>query len=351
MNARIATMEQQMLALISSVFDAYTVVLFLPCRQRDAEEDGCRLAAYFSLGDSVRPDTLVKPGQDLVGWILANKQPLEVSSLQEHGKLIYYGDADEAGIKAFMGCPLPGGGVLCVDTKRQYEFTEREQKHLQLFATLLSGIYTIDSQESRLGDIPRFFARLETLDELRVHYRTWDNYITSFLRIVADAARFDYAAFVSVEVPDESYSISAENRPVLVSGKEPFYQSINAGLAGWVLRNGQSVVQTGEEGRVPALFGVSSNLPEFASVAVFPVVINKTVRACLCFGHPEVHPVNASMRTFFREAVGLLTVHTENLYLRMRLRKSMDMAQIYTHGPRTHSQNFVVTQSATEDKK
>ncbi|MDO4840770.1 MAG: GAF domain-containing protein [Desulfovibrionaceae bacterium] len=351
MNARIATMEQQMLALISSVFDAYTVVLFLPRQQGEAEEAECRLTAYYSQGDSVRPDTVVRPGQDLVGWILANGQPLQVSSFQEHGKLIYYGDAEEAGIKAFMGCPVPGGGVLCVDTKRQQEFNEKEHKQLHMFAALLSGVYAAASEESMLGDIPRFFSRLETLDDLRLHYKTWDTFIASFLRIVADAARFDYAAFVSVEVPDESYSISAENKPVLVVGREPFYQSINAGLAGWVLRNGQPIVQTGEEGRVPALFGVSSNLPEFAAVAVFPVVINKTVRACVCFGHTEVHPVNQSMRTFFREAVSLLAVHSENLYLRMRLRKSMDMAQIYTRAPRMHSQNVAFAQSATEDKK
>ena len=37
-----------------------------------------------------------------------------------------------------MGCPVPTGGALCVDSKRQYSFTDRDYKLLQLFAELVS---------------------------------------------------------------------------------------------------------------------------------------------------------------------------------------------------------------------
>ncbi len=332
MNARIAAMEQQVLTLMSSVFDAYSVVLFLPDGQ--AEDAECRLASYYSFGGDVQPETRVRPGQDLVGWILANQQPLAVSPLQEHGRLIYYGDGNDAGIKSFMGCPVLGGGVLCIDTQREEPFTAKEQEQLALFSSILSGVYSLNSQETKLGDMPRFFSKLGELDELRVHYRTWDSYIASFVSIVAQASRFDYVAFVNIEVPGESYAICAENQTVLVRNNEPFYQSIHSGLAGWVLRNGQPIVLTGEEGRVPALFGTSENLPEFAAAVVYPVFVNKSVLACLCLGHTKVHPVTETLKTFLKEAVGLLTVHAENLHLRMRLRRSMNTAQVYTKAPR-----------------
>ncbi len=337
MNTRIATLEQQTLSLFAGVFDAYSVVLFLPVQTAEGGDEECRIAAYFSLGDHVDPDCVIASGQGLVGWIMASRKPLEVPQFnQGHNALLYYGAVDEPGIKAFMGCPLPGGGVLCVDTKRQYSFNEREHKHLQMLAAILGGMHSLARDDRVLGDIPRYFATIEALEDLRRNYKGWNSYISAFLNSVADATGFDYAAFVSVEVPGESYSISAENQPVLARRGAPFYQSISSGLAGWVLRNGQPVLHSGEEGRAPALFGTSENLPDFAAVAVLPVTINKTVRACLSLGHNEAHPINETMRSFLRTAVGMLAAHGDNLYLRLRLSETMGRARVYTRGPRAH---------------
>ncbi len=354
MNTRIDTLEQQLLDLFAGVFDAYSVVLFLPV-QADGGDAECRLAAYFNLDSHVDHDCVIAAGQGLVGWIMANKKPLEIQNFNQvndgHNALLYYGAVDEPGIKAFMGCPLPGGGVLCVDTKRQYSFSEREHKHLHMLAEIMAGLHDMARSDRSLGDIPRYFTTIEALEELREHYRGWGTYIQTFLNRVADAAGFDYCAFASVEVPGESYSISAENQPVLVRDGEPFYQSISSGLAGWVLRNGQPVLHSGEEGRAPALFGTSQNLPDFAAVGVLPVTINKSVRACLCLGHNEVHPVNETMRTFLHVAVGMLAGHGENLYLRLRLSETMDRARVYTRGPRAHDPDTEPYRPVRTDKE
>ena len=71
----------------------------------------------------------------LVDWIIRNRQQMLVPNFDQHKhKLGYYREGEEAGIKAFMGCPVPTGGALCVDSKRQYSFTDRDYKLLQLFA-------------------------------------------------------------------------------------------------------------------------------------------------------------------------------------------------------------------------
>ncbi len=329
-----------MLSLIASVFEAYTVALFLPeePEKPGAEVSSCRLAFYFSLGEGVVPGTRIAAGQGLVGWIIANRKPLEVPQFnQQGGGLFYYQPGEEENVKAFMGAPLPAGGALCVDSRRQYSFTEKEYKILQMFAAIVGGTHALVNFDSRCEDIPLYFAQLQVLEDLRLGYRRWGEYIGGFLRSVAEATGFDYCALATVQVPGESYAISDENRPVLVHGGEPFFQSVNCGLAGWVLKNGQPVVQTGEEGRVPALFGTSENLPDFAAVACLPVIVNKSPRACVCLGHSRPRPVDRNMRGFLREAVGMLSVHLEILYLRDRLSSLLASARVYREGPRAHN--------------
>ena len=342
MNIQISTSEQQMLSLICNVFDAYTVTLFLPAGADGtggdaSEEEGYVLAAWFSLGDNVVAETRIRNGQGLVGWIVDKKKFIEIPAFDQHeGGLLYYGPEGDQSIKAFMGCPLPSGGALCVDTKRQYGFTEKEHRHLQMFATILDGVHTQSSFDRSISEIPLYFSKLRAITELVSGYKRWDVFISGFLNCVAAATGFDYCAFASVEVPGESYCIAAENQPVLVHNGEPFFQSISYGLAGWVFRNGQDVVQDGEEGRTVALFGTSENLPAFTSVACLPVFINRSPRACLCLGHTQPHVVSTSMRAFLREAVTLLSMHAEVLYLRNRLRSFMQSATVYHSGPRSH---------------
>lgn len=338
MSSNTLSLEQELLGLVASVFNAYSVVLFLPDAAGD--KDGSQaavLAASFSLGNKIIPDVRMEPGQGLVGWILRSRQPLMVPGFDgQHSNLDYYADGDEAEIKAFMGCPLLTGGALCVDSKTQNAFTDKEHKILQLFAGAIDSLQRSSGEAAAMGDIPGYFSRLGIIEDLRFRHKHWSDYIASYLSCLAEGTGFDYCSFASVNVPGESYCIEAENQPLLVHGAEPFFQAMNNGLAGWVFRNGQPVVHTGEDGRAPSLFGTSENLPEFAAVACLPVLINKATRGVISLGHTKPHPVDETMRTFLNQAVGHLSLYLENMYLRARLRSLMTKAQVYRDGPRAH---------------
>ena len=134
------------LAIITAVFDAYSVVLFLP----DAEED-CKLASFLSFSDCILPPEEAKPG-NLVKWITSNNEPLLVPNFDHRkSRLGYYQPGEDAYIKAFMGCPVPGGGVLCVDSKRQYSFSNKDYKILQLFAELVGQQQPVALEDVRLS--------------------------------------------------------------------------------------------------------------------------------------------------------------------------------------------------------
>ena len=283
-----------MLGLVAGIFDANTVVLFVPDARGSEEPETSRLAAYCSAGDNVIPDVRIAPGQGLVGWILRSRKPLLVPEFDgEHSNLDYYREGGEAAVRSFIGCPLPTGGALCADTSRNHPFTEKDHHILQMCADMIDSIRRRKGAEAIVSEIPGYYLQLGIIEDLRFRFRQWQVYIKNFLLAVAEATGFDYCSFASVNVPGESYCIESENRPRLVQGNEPFFQSMANGLAGWVFRNGQPVVQTGEDGRVPTLFGNSENLPEFSAVICMPVMVNKSTRGVICLGHSQPHAVDA----------------------------------------------------------
>jgi GAF domain-containing protein len=322
-----ANCTESTLAVICSVFDGYSAVLFLP----EAEEE-CRLAASFSLGDYILPAGEISPDKGLVGWIARNRQPLRVPSFDRHkNRLGYYPPEKEADIKAFMGCPVPGGGVLCVDSKRPYAFpTDKESKILQLFSELIGQQQRL-TRESPDGDIPRYFAQLGIIRELRFRHKRWPVFLEHFLHAVRKAADFDYCAFASCAPDSQSYTIEGETARLMRDGQNPSSLPTGSGIVGWVFRNEQPVfAEAGGEAPTTALFGKVGeiqNFPNFPTVMCLPVAISQSTRGVLCLAHTTAAPIPEAVRAFARQAADHLALFLENLYLRTRLRELMPKAE------------------------
>ncbi len=310
------TIDKHILSLVCSVFDAHSAVLFLP----DEGGEEHKLCASFSLGEDIDEDCAIQAGKGLVGWIIHNRQPLLVPNFDQHqGKLGYYLADAEDGIKAFMGCPVPTGGALCVDSKRQYSFSDKDHKLLQLFAELVSRQQGACAQDLA-DDIPRYFAELGIIQDLRSRFKRWPEFLDNFLRTVADATRFDYCAFASLADPDQSYCLEAENRPLFLEGSAKRYLPLGSGLAGWVFRNEQPVFNGGEDTAIPsALFGRMPGIAPFQATICLPVLVNRTANGVLCLGSESPREIDESMRSFVRQAVDYLALYLENLYLKTRL--------------------------------
>lgn len=208
------TLEKHILSIVCSVFDAYSAVLFLP----DEEGETHHLSASFSLGDKISSTAEALPGKGLVGWIIRNRQPLLVPNFdQRQSNLGYYRVDEEASIKAFMGCPVPTGGALCVDSKRQYSFSDKDHKILQLFAELVSRQQSNRGRQELAGDIPRYFAELGVIQDLRFRYKRWPQFLQNYLRTMTEATGFDYCAFASVDIPGETYCVECESTRLLLT--------------------------------------------------------------------------------------------------------------------------------------
>lgn len=317
----------RILGILCSVLDAYSAVLFL----RDVSSDGvcdtessCHLKATFSLGDKVKPSAVVEPGKGLVGWILRNGEPLLVPNFdQRRHQLGYYREGEEDRIKAFMGCALPGGyGVLCVDSKRQYSFSEKDQKLLHLFAELLVEIMGQIglAEEQRLS--LRYYAALKTVYTLRRRHSRWAEFLHQFLQLMAAAGGFSYALFCSLRQDKKSYAVEGENEPLALKARnaaEGF--SVSGGLIGWVFRNGTPFF-SGVSGGFPdtSLFGKGLSTPHFQTIMVLPLIIQGSPWGVLCLADEAPLSLAEETRAFAGMAAEHLALFLENLFIKCRLR-------------------------------
>ena len=325
-----ANCNKSTLTIICSVFDAYSAVLFLP-----ESEGEHKLASFFSLGDRILSPEEADPGKGLAGWIARNRRPLLVPNFdQSKSRLGYYQSDEEKNIKAFMGCPVPGGGVLCVDSKRQYSFSDKDHKILQLFSELI-GQQQRSGMDSPVGDIPRYFAQLGIIQELRFRYKRWPAFLEHFLRTVREAAGFDYCAFASCDAECQTYTIEGETAPLMLDGQNSASLPVNSGIVGWVFRNEQPVFsETAGDAPSAAPFGKAGDVSSFQTVMCLPVAIDRVTRGVICLAHTTVLPMPEVMRSFVRQATDHLALFLENLYLKNRLRSLLPkVKELHSKGP------------------
>lgn len=338
----------QLLAIVCSVFDAYSATLFLPREEGEA----CELAGFFSLGDKIVQNALIEPGKGLAGWILRNNQPLLVPNFdQRQSNLGYYSGGEEVNIKAFMGCPVPTGGILCVDSKRQYSFSDKDHKILQMFSELIARQQAGTGRENLAGDIPRYFAQLGIIQSLRFRYKRWPVFLQHFVRTVAEATGYDYCAFASIDPSGETYTIEGESVRLLLDGKNGLTLPLSSGIAGWVFRDErQAVFSEGAGGSGTAsLFGRLPDMPAFQAVICLPVVVNRAARGVLCLGHTEPRSMDEPLRSFVHQCVDHLALFLENLYLKTRLRLFLPKARLHSQGSGAYDPDAAPQRFAEEE--
>ena len=315
----IAITYKRILDIICNVFDAYSAVLILP-----SGIERYSLAAYFSLGDNIEDQAEIMPGQGLAGWIIRNQAPLLINKFDEQQSHIgYYRNNEESAIKAFMGSPLRSGGAVCVDSKRQYSFADKDLKLLRFFADFVSGlaqdaVRTVDQEY-----LVSYHQALHKIYGLRGQFTRWPVFLQEFLDLIAVTAGFEYALFAARDSNGENYLLEGENRSMFIDLKQSSRQMVPAGsgLIGWVFRDGKPVYTEGKpDTPVSPLLGKGFSSPPFHSVICLPMVIHKITRGVVCLAHGTPHMISQDLQAFLNMSVDHLTLFLENLYLKNRLR-------------------------------
>ncbi len=317
-----------LLALVASVFDAYSVVLF----QAEDGDRAARLVASFSLDDHINDHARIPPGKGLVGWILRNNSPLLVEAMEENQTYLgYYRDGREPDIRSFMGCPLPGGGALCIDSKRRHAFADNRQKLLHLFALMIPQLQPQGENSGAANEASGYFVALERMAGLRGAYTGWNPYLKRLLDLLLEATGFQYAAFASRAENSDRYQIEGESPPLLNRQGSQIELPMQSGIVGWVLRNGEPVLHEGGEAVTP-VFGKHPLVPDFACSMCLPVVMDKSVCGVLCLAGMEPRAFSRELRSFARMAADDMARLLETLSLRYRIHHLLPKATLQTEG-------------------
>lgn len=300
----------------ASVVDAYAVVWVGPV------DGGFAVRAGFSLAGSVPVGAPVAVGQGLAGWVLKNDAPLVVDHLDRTPCHLGYGDAPE-GLKAFYGCPVPGGlGALCVTTKKTYAVGAKEQKLLDLFARALAAAWQEGEGCRGLAEEARLALCLQTLCSLRERLPRWSDFVRQFLHELAGGLAMSHGLLVVSDEWGAGYLLEAATAPLF---RNPVWEGkvfeAGSGVLGWVFKKNQPVVygqQCGDMAGTP-LFGRHTPAVELRTLLAFPLKVHRRCRGVLAVGHTESRPVTAAQQALVRTAADYLALLLENLYLRNRL--------------------------------
>lgn len=144
-----------LLQLIFNVYEAFTVALYI------REDDRLTCISSVTFSKSFDKQKSLPLEGTLPGWVIKHNAPLIIPNYDRDEDALGYYRTNE-GIKSFMGYPMEMGGVIVVDSKKKYIFTEKEKKILSSFATM---IHEELERENKSLD------RDETLEELYAEKR------------------------------------------------------------------------------------------------------------------------------------------------------------------------------------
>jgi len=151
----------ELVQLISNTTDAFTTALFL----RHPQEEYYYLASYYSLSKHVDPHYTFLEGQGFWGWVAKHGKPLNISPFNSEYKPLNIYRRNE-GIKSFAAVPLDGkSGVLSVDSKSTYVFTDRITKLLMDFGRMAVNLHHLEDELNLAQESVGFFEFLMTMEQ------------------------------------------------------------------------------------------------------------------------------------------------------------------------------------------
>lgn len=144
-----------LLQLIFNVHEAFTVALYT----RKGDRLDCLSSVTFAKSFDKQRSLPIEGS--LPGWVIKHNSPLVIPNYdRDEEALGYYGSKED--IKSFMGYPMETGGVIIVDSKKKYVFTEKEKKILSYFVSIISEEYEREKRSAERDD---------TLEELYAEKR------------------------------------------------------------------------------------------------------------------------------------------------------------------------------------
>ncbi|RPH86569.1 MAG: GAF domain-containing protein [Desulfobacteraceae bacterium] len=257
---------KDLIELVSNVNEAFTAALFLYNPPRDR----LFLRSYHTLSLQVNPKTTIQPGDSLIGWVAKNKQPVNVAQFDRDNRNLKLYLRDE-GIKSFMAVPVGDAGVLSVDSKRNYVFTDKNQKILQDFARVIYQVLqtqTLCRQELKQRRLLNFIYRINALSRENHDLQEYYQKVLNACRIFSNT---DAAFLTLLPRKGDRYTVVASEGKLFAPMKKNSIP-IDMGLTGWVIKEKKPLVRREMKPRIisPIFFSRTILAGSFVLISGYP---------------------------------------------------------------------------------
>lgn len=226
---------QALVSLLSNVLEAYTTAFY----RFDPRSNQLNLVASQSLSRFVRDTTSLPLEQSgILSQVQKVGQTVHLDKLQETSLTLpatvpFYREG-ESHLKAIYVMPVgDGAGVLYVDTKYGWGFSDKQQKWIREVASLLQQLLQRQDwvvQQQSFGEILQFWYQV---DEIVLKELTVLDACRRFIHECSQLLRIDYGFVALREVGQPHYHVLAGTPNAPQSLFEQHFLT-KQGLAGWV---------------------------------------------------------------------------------------------------------------------
>jgi len=268
--------------LVSNFTDAYTTAVFLADNQRRI----LRLWHFYSLGDNVNPKAKISYGVGPIGTVAESKQEFDLTKFAERDSSLLEIYSRNESIKSFFAVPIINKdgileGVISIDSKRNFVFSNKEQKLLKLFAKQFSDLINnlkiknfIDTETSDIDFLYNFCKKITTIDD-----------VDSILQITLDSIKKlvecdSYFISLKTNEEDDEFRIVASDCRKDLKGST---YSDQYGLAGRVVEEKRPFLLGNRRGDFGSyVFTASESLGRVRSFLGIPLISYEDVIGLIC---------------------------------------------------------------------
>ncbi len=255
---------QPIVSLLSNILEAYTTAFFI----FDPRNRRLDVAAIQSLSKFIPPSVSLPLEQSgILSQVQKVGQTIHLDKLHEATSsltltLPFYREG-ESHIKGLYAAPVAdGAGVLYVDTKYGWGFTDKQQKWIREVGDLLGNILQEREGALQQGHYARIFDAWNRLDEVVTKGHALESYCETFVSELTQLLEVDYGFLALKEQNKKAFRLlgCTTNTP-----RGIINQSIQAkqGLIGWIFQNEKNllIIRLNPDTPDHFLFSPTENLP------------------------------------------------------------------------------------------
>lgn len=268
---------QALVSLLSNVLEAYTTAFYL----FDHRTGQLNLVASQSLSRFVRDTTSLPLEQSgILSQVQKVGQTVHLDKLQDTSLALpttvpFYREG-ESHLKAIYAMPVgDGAGVLYVDTKYGWGFSDKQQKWIREIASLLQQLHQRHdwvAQQQSLGEILQFWYKV---DEIAVKELAVLDSCRRFVSECSQLLESDYG-FVALREAGQPYYHVLAGTPNAPQSLFEQHFLIKQGLAGWVFEQGKvlQVARLNPHTTEHFLFTPAEGLPHHGTLWGLPLSLS-----------------------------------------------------------------------------